>query len=121
MSTCDLVLCSSRCPSDEVIGQVLSMLKSEDVPYTAALTAVRPSRVCALPQGLWEVWAEATWCVGLEGVWLRWPQWGPASPLGPCQGDDEYEPAYSFQVQLSEHPVSLRGWQMLGQLSPNVP
>lgn len=67
-STCDLVPCSPRCPSDEVIGQVLSMLKSEDVPYTAALTAVRPSRVCVLPQGLWEVWAEATWCVGLEGA-----------------------------------------------------
>ncbi|XP_004443398.1 PREDICTED: V-type proton ATPase subunit S1 [Ceratotherium simum simum] len=31
--------------NDEVIGQVLSMLKSEDVPYTAALTALRPSRV----------------------------------------------------------------------------
>ncbi|KAF6090050.1 ATPase H+ transporting accessory protein 1 [Phyllostomus discolor] len=31
--------------NDEIIGQVLSMLKSEDVPYTAALTAVRPSRV----------------------------------------------------------------------------
>ncbi|XP_059767039.1 V-type proton ATPase subunit S1 isoform X2 [Balaenoptera ricei] len=31
--------------NDEVIGQVLSMLKSEDVPYTAALTAVRPPRV----------------------------------------------------------------------------
>lgn len=31
--------------NDEVIGQVLSMLQSEDVPYTAALTAVRPSRV----------------------------------------------------------------------------
>uniref|UniRef100_A0A8C5KBB7 V-type proton ATPase subunit S1 n=1 Tax=Jaculus jaculus TaxID=51337 RepID=A0A8C5KBB7_JACJA len=31
--------------NDEVIGQVLSTLKSEDVPYTAALTAVRPSRV----------------------------------------------------------------------------
>ncbi|XP_019489222.1 PREDICTED: V-type proton ATPase subunit S1 [Hipposideros armiger] len=31
--------------NDEVIGQVLSTLKSEDVPYTAALTAVHPSRV----------------------------------------------------------------------------
>uniref|UniRef100_A0ABZ3NN74 ATPase H+ transporting accessory protein 1 n=1 Tax=Rattus norvegicus TaxID=10116 RepID=A0ABZ3NN74_RAT len=31
--------------NDEVIGQVLSTLESEDVPYTAALTAVRPSRV----------------------------------------------------------------------------
>ncbi|XP_057574434.1 V-type proton ATPase subunit S1 [Hippopotamus amphibius kiboko] len=31
--------------NDEVIGQVLSTLKSEDVPYMAALTAVRPSRV----------------------------------------------------------------------------
>ncbi|XP_007955334.1 V-type proton ATPase subunit S1 [Orycteropus afer afer] len=31
--------------NDEVIGQVLSTLASEDVPYTAALTAVRPSRV----------------------------------------------------------------------------
>ncbi|XP_066213000.1 V-type proton ATPase subunit S1 [Saccopteryx leptura] len=31
--------------NDKVIGQVLSTLKSEDVPYTAALTAVRPSRV----------------------------------------------------------------------------
>ncbi|XP_022422318.1 V-type proton ATPase subunit S1 [Monodon monoceros] len=31
--------------NDEVIGQVLSVLKSEDVPYTAALTAVRPPRV----------------------------------------------------------------------------
>uniref|UniRef100_A0A8C0W2I9 V-type proton ATPase subunit S1 n=1 Tax=Castor canadensis TaxID=51338 RepID=A0A8C0W2I9_CASCN len=31
--------------NDEVIGQVLSTFKSEDVPYTAALTAVRPSRV----------------------------------------------------------------------------
>uniref|UniRef100_A0A8I3S6Z4 ATPase H+ transporting accessory protein 1 n=1 Tax=Canis lupus familiaris TaxID=9615 RepID=A0A8I3S6Z4_CANLF len=39
--------CLSACPTrpDEVIGQVLSTLKSEDVPYTAALTAVRPSRV----------------------------------------------------------------------------
>ncbi|XP_045394203.1 V-type proton ATPase subunit S1 isoform X2 [Lemur catta] len=31
--------------NDEVIGQVLNTLKSEDVPYTAALTAIRPSRV----------------------------------------------------------------------------
>lgn len=31
--------------NDEVIGQVLSTLQAEDVPYTAALTAVRPSRV----------------------------------------------------------------------------
>ncbi|XP_004717613.1 V-type proton ATPase subunit S1 [Echinops telfairi] len=31
--------------NDEVIGQVLSTLQSEAVPYTAALTAVRPSRV----------------------------------------------------------------------------
>ncbi|XP_051020134.1 V-type proton ATPase subunit S1-like [Acomys russatus] len=31
--------------NDEVIGQVLGTLKSKDVPYTAALTAVRPSRV----------------------------------------------------------------------------
>ncbi|XP_043314261.1 V-type proton ATPase subunit S1 isoform X2 [Cervus elaphus] len=31
--------------NDEVIGQVLSTLKSEDIPYTAGLTAVRPSRV----------------------------------------------------------------------------
>lgn len=37
--------------NDEVIGQVLSTLKSEDVPYTAALTAVRPSRVCILLAG----------------------------------------------------------------------
>lgn len=37
--------------SDEVIGQVLSTLKSEDVPYTAALTAVRPSRVCTVLAG----------------------------------------------------------------------
>lgn len=55
----DLVLSSPCCPLDEVIGQVLNMLKSEDVPYTAALTAVRPSRVYAFLQGLWEVWAEA--------------------------------------------------------------
>ncbi|XP_005414255.1 PREDICTED: V-type proton ATPase subunit S1 [Chinchilla lanigera] len=31
--------------NDEVIGQVLSTLKSEDISYTAAFTAVRPSRV----------------------------------------------------------------------------
>ncbi|KAM4818536.1 V-type proton ATPase subunit S1 [Thomomys bottae] len=31
--------------NDEVIGQVLSTLKSEDVPYMAALTAVHPSKV----------------------------------------------------------------------------
>ncbi|CAI9534995.1 unnamed protein product [Staurois parvus] len=31
--------------NDEVIGQVLSTLKSEGVPYTAILTALRPSRV----------------------------------------------------------------------------
>ncbi|CAJ0930752.1 unnamed protein product [Ranitomeya imitator] len=31
--------------NDEVIGQVLSTLKSEGVPYTALLTALRPSRV----------------------------------------------------------------------------
>lgn len=31
--------------NDEVIGQVLSTLKSESVPYTALLTALRPSRV----------------------------------------------------------------------------
>ncbi|XP_075691109.1 V-type proton ATPase subunit S1 [Rhinoderma darwinii] len=30
--------------NDEVIGQVLSTLKSEGVPYTALLTALRPSR-----------------------------------------------------------------------------
>ncbi|KAM9326794.1 V-type proton ATPase subunit S1 [Gastrophryne carolinensis] len=31
--------------NDEVIGQVLSTLKSEGVPYTALLTALRPSRM----------------------------------------------------------------------------
>ncbi|XP_051817445.1 V-type proton ATPase subunit S1-like [Antechinus flavipes] len=31
--------------NDEIIGQVMSALRSEDVPYTAILTAVRPSRV----------------------------------------------------------------------------
>uniref|UniRef100_A0A8C8S3S7 ATPase H+ transporting accessory protein 1 n=1 Tax=Pelusios castaneus TaxID=367368 RepID=A0A8C8S3S7_9SAUR len=31
--------------NDEIIGQVLSTLKEEDVPYTALLTAGRPSRV----------------------------------------------------------------------------
>ncbi|KAM8933494.1 V-type proton ATPase subunit S1 [Pelodytes ibericus] len=31
--------------NDEAIGQVLSTLKSEGVPYTAILTALRPSRV----------------------------------------------------------------------------
>ncbi|XP_044161665.1 V-type proton ATPase subunit S1 [Bufo gargarizans] len=31
--------------NDEVIGQVLSTLKSEGIPYTALLTALRPSRV----------------------------------------------------------------------------
>ncbi|KAG8447281.1 hypothetical protein GDO86_014665 [Hymenochirus boettgeri] len=31
--------------NDEVIGQVLSTIKSEGVPYTALLTALRPSRV----------------------------------------------------------------------------
>ncbi|XP_043830207.1 V-type proton ATPase subunit S1 [Dromiciops gliroides] len=31
--------------NDEIIGQVMSTLKSEGVPYTAILTAVRPSRV----------------------------------------------------------------------------
>uniref|UniRef100_A0A8D0B7C6 ATPase H+ transporting accessory protein 1 n=1 Tax=Salvator merianae TaxID=96440 RepID=A0A8D0B7C6_SALMN len=31
--------------NDEILGQVLSALQSEDVPYTAILTALRPSRV----------------------------------------------------------------------------
>ncbi|XP_038603658.1 V-type proton ATPase subunit S1 [Tachyglossus aculeatus] len=31
--------------NDEIIGQVLSTLKLEDIPYTAVLTAMRPSRV----------------------------------------------------------------------------
>ncbi|XP_068780186.1 V-type proton ATPase subunit S1 isoform X2 [Struthio camelus] len=31
--------------NDEIMGQVLSALKEEDVPYTALLTALRPSRV----------------------------------------------------------------------------
>uniref|UniRef100_G3VSF5 ATPase H+ transporting accessory protein 1 n=1 Tax=Sarcophilus harrisii TaxID=9305 RepID=G3VSF5_SARHA len=31
--------------NDEIIGQVMSTLKAEGVPYTAILTAVRPSRV----------------------------------------------------------------------------
>ncbi|XP_067403021.1 V-type proton ATPase subunit S1 [Emydura macquarii macquarii] len=31
--------------NDEIIGQVLSTLKEEDVPYTALLTAGRPSRI----------------------------------------------------------------------------
>ncbi|XP_074055654.1 V-type proton ATPase subunit S1 [Macrotis lagotis] len=31
--------------NDEIIGQVMSTLKSEGVPYTAILTAVRPSRM----------------------------------------------------------------------------
>ncbi|KAB0404295.1 hypothetical protein E2I00_008582, partial [Balaenoptera physalus] len=40
-----LHLGSDGAEGNEVIGQVLSMLKSEDVPYTAALTAVRPPRL----------------------------------------------------------------------------
>ncbi|XP_013920638.1 PREDICTED: V-type proton ATPase subunit S1-like [Thamnophis sirtalis] len=31
--------------NDEILGQVLSTLQSEDIPYTAILTALRPSRV----------------------------------------------------------------------------
>ncbi|XP_044299695.1 V-type proton ATPase subunit S1 [Varanus komodoensis] len=31
--------------NDEILGQVLSALQSEDVPYTAILTALQPSRV----------------------------------------------------------------------------
>ncbi|XP_060108470.1 V-type proton ATPase subunit S1 [Heteronotia binoei] len=31
--------------NDEILGQVLSALQSEDIPYTAILTALRPSRV----------------------------------------------------------------------------
>lgn len=45
---------------------MLSTLKAEDVPYTAALTAVRPSRVGAWVAGPWEVWAEALWPVCLQ-------------------------------------------------------
>ncbi|KAJ7317468.1 hypothetical protein JRQ81_003630 [Phrynocephalus forsythii] len=30
--------------NDEILGQVLSALQSEDIPYTAVLTALRPSR-----------------------------------------------------------------------------
>ena len=35
------------CFSDEVIGQVLSTMKAQSVPYTAIYTALRPSRVSA--------------------------------------------------------------------------
>ena len=56
----------------EVIGQVLSTLKSEDIPYTAALTAVRPSRVCAHAQGSRSVVGE--------------PGGGLVPPLGRCRG-----------------------------------
>ncbi|XP_064359487.1 V-type proton ATPase subunit S1 [Dromaius novaehollandiae] len=35
--------------NDEIMGQVLSALKEEDVPYTALLTALRPSRVRSCP------------------------------------------------------------------------
>ncbi|XP_054859959.1 V-type proton ATPase subunit S1 [Eublepharis macularius] len=31
--------------NDEILGQVLSALRSEDIPYTAILTALQPSRV----------------------------------------------------------------------------
>lgn len=48
---------------------MLSTLKSEDVPYTAALTAVRPSRVRAPLQGLWGV-GRGRMLSGLEGEWL---------------------------------------------------
>lgn len=75
-AACDLLLCPPppppRCSSDEVIGQVLSVLKSEDVPYTAALTAVRPPRVRALAQG--------------SGMCGQGPGGGPASPPGRCRG-----------------------------------
>lgn len=53
--------------SDEVIGQVLSTLKSEDISYTAAFTAVRPSRVCVL--GVLHVpWLWEAACGGPTGV-----------------------------------------------------
>ncbi|KAH0628837.1 hypothetical protein JD844_010424 [Phrynosoma platyrhinos] len=43
--------------NDEILGQVLSALQSEDIPYTAILTALRPSRVVRdvsdlVPEGL---------------------------------------------------------------------
>lgn len=82
MSTaCDLVLCSPRCSSDEVIGQVLSTLKSEEVPYTAALTAVRPSRVRALDRLRRRVGVVR----GLGGVgsWGRCGEQGPWVSLLP--------------------------------------
>ncbi|XP_060619232.2 V-type proton ATPase subunit S1 isoform X1 [Anolis sagrei] len=38
--------------NDEILGQVLSGLQSEDIPYTAILTALRPSRVVRDVSGL---------------------------------------------------------------------
>lgn len=42
--SCDCFLCDAFF-SDEVIGQVLNIMKSQSVPYTAIYTALRPSRV----------------------------------------------------------------------------
>lgn len=42
--SCDCFLYDA-CFSDEVIGQVLNIMKSQSVPYTAIYTALRPSRV----------------------------------------------------------------------------
>ena len=37
-------------PIDEALGEVLSALQAEGLPYSAVLTALRPSRVSAAPQ-----------------------------------------------------------------------
>lgn len=43
------------CFSDEVIGQVLNIMKSQSVPYTAVYTALRPSRVSNIPKSLSDI------------------------------------------------------------------
>ncbi|CDQ90816.1 unnamed protein product [Oncorhynchus mykiss] len=41
---CRLLKTNLVCVLDEVIGQVMSIMKSQSVPYTAVYTAMRPSR-----------------------------------------------------------------------------
>nr|XP_008509210.1 PREDICTED: V-type proton ATPase subunit S1 [Equus przewalskii] len=104
--------------NDEVIGQVLNMLKSEDVPYTAALTAVRPSRVYAFLQGLWEVARDIAMVAGGLGRQLLQKQ--PASSvIHPPVSYNDTAPRILFWAQ--NFSVAYRGqWEDLTSLTFGV-
>uniref|UniRef100_A0A8V5GQ61 Uncharacterized protein n=1 Tax=Melopsittacus undulatus TaxID=13146 RepID=A0A8V5GQ61_MELUD len=109
--------------NDEMLGQVLSVLKEEDVPYTALFTALQPShvRLCPIvPHGqphsparilLWARNLSVTYRGQLQDLSSR--TFGGGVELG----GSSWEPEHArFVLRRSWFPVSGRSWAWLAEV-----